>query len=72
MIAHRKQRMRDRHTRAIEELTRLENALEIGLIETFPASDAIAAIQPCRRHVGIPAEPAPARDAGSDNREDDA
>jgi hypothetical protein len=28
------------------ERTRLEQALEIGLEDTFPASDAVAAVQP--------------------------
>jgi hypothetical protein len=28
------------------ERTRLEKALEIGLEDTFPASDAVAAVQP--------------------------
>jgi hypothetical protein len=30
------------------ERDRLEKALEIGLEETFPASDAVAAVQPAR------------------------
>jgi hypothetical protein len=31
------------------EHTRLERLLEIGLVETFPASDAVAVIQPAPR-----------------------
>jgi hypothetical protein len=36
------------------ESNRLENALEIGLLDTFPASDAIAAVQPCSNSKATP------------------
>ena len=48
MIAEQRQKTREHRTRPHEEtaLERLEKALEIGLLDTFPASDAVAATQP--------------------------
>jgi hypothetical protein len=48
MVAEQRQKPRGRGTRPDEDtaLERLEKALEIGLLDTFPASDAIAAVQP--------------------------
>jgi hypothetical protein len=40
-------RRAERHDSA--ERSRLEKALEIGLEDTFPASDAVAAVQPTAR-----------------------
>ena len=36
------------------EFNRLEKALEIGLLDSFPASDAIAAVQPCSQGEAMP------------------
>ena len=36
----------DSHSKADEERDRLEQALEVGLQETFPASDAVSVVQP--------------------------
>jgi hypothetical protein len=47
MTAERYQKSSRRRTeRDDDERNRLEKALEIGLEDTFPASDAVAAVQP--------------------------
>jgi len=48
MAAERHQRPSRRRTERDDEAerNRLEKALEIGLEDTFPASDAVAAVQP--------------------------
>ena len=45
---HRKLKLSKRRTERNDsaERNRLEKALEIGLEDTFPASDAVAAVQP--------------------------
>jgi hypothetical protein len=44
----------DSHSKEDEERDRLEQALEVGLQDTFPASDAVSVVQPAppapRRH----------------------
>jgi hypothetical protein len=48
MTAEQHRRASQRQTKRDDdaERNRLEKALEIGLEDTFPASDAVAAIQP--------------------------
>lgn len=41
---------KERSLREIEELKKLDRELEEGLLETFPASDAITVTQPVRNH----------------------
>ena len=46
----REPRTRDDRDKEEIEFERLDKALEIGLTDTFPASDAVAAVQPLARN----------------------